>query len=230
MFPRPSSITFCPSSPSSSGELAARAQPPPAIPRWSPRRCPSQRDALHRCVAAQDGNAGVGIEQPQRSTSRPLVCRSTIRFVSVAGSTSDVHLPASLRHAATWASVSAASRAGGWPPWNAMSRRVDYFLGPRCVDPARPPHAPRRAALRVGSSMSARALAPPGNRIATDMVPPRHGRGASLRHREVQGAGEEPWAGEEFPRHPADSRPRRDIRTDLWRGQGHARTTGTRPR
>ena len=55
----------------------------------------------HRGVPAQDCNAGVGVEQPQRSTSRPLVRRFIIRFVSVAGPTSDVHLPANLRHAAT---------------------------------------------------------------------------------------------------------------------------------
>ena len=70
---------------------------------------PGRRDVVrsrgstfyHRLVAPQDCDARVGIEEPQRSTSRPDERRLVICAASVARSTSDSQLPASLRHAAS---------------------------------------------------------------------------------------------------------------------------------
>lgn len=70
----------------------------PGRPHFVVGRRASCDDGL---VAAEDGDAGVGVEELQRSTSRPGVRSSMMRSASVASSTSDSHLPASFRHAAT---------------------------------------------------------------------------------------------------------------------------------
>ena len=54
-----------------------------------------------RGVAPENGNAGVGVEEPQNSTPRPEVRRFMSWPASVARSLSDSHFPASLRQAAS---------------------------------------------------------------------------------------------------------------------------------